>query len=489
MSVCYASEVSVDLPPEQRLLELVQVRLILPSERERFDQLIQRHHYLGNANAIGQVLRYVAEYDGKWVAVLTFCSAALHLKPRDRFLQWDAREVPQRRHLIAQNSRFLILPSTGRWPNLASKILKLVCQGLCEDWNQRFGHPVLLVETFVDPQRFRGTCYRAAGWEALGRTQGFRRRDQDYYQNTKHPKELWIRPLVRNALKELRAKQLPPELLVGAPEPPPPPPIVETRQMDEFYEFIRPRLSDPRKAKGVRYPIASIVSLAVLAIASGCQGPHAIAKFAESLNHGQRRRLRCRHRKNSPRLFDVPCERTFDRLLKVIDSEQLKEACAGWMATLDPRALKVLHFDGKVLKNTDPSPARLHKDRQLAQAAQRIDTPAEDQKPKANKALTLVNFQTPEQRMVDQIAVPCDTNEEAAVAAHLPKMDLKGVCVIADAAHTVKANCHQLTQVQGADYILFLKGNQPTAFAKAKSLLGGDIPPSGRNTGQGTRPD
>jgi hypothetical protein len=91
----------------------------------------------------------------------------------------------------------------------------------------------------------------------------------------------------------------------------------------------------------------------------------------------------------------------------------------------------------------------------------------------------LVNFQTPQQRLIDQIAVPRDTNEEAAVAAHLPKMDLKGIIVIADAAHTVKANCWQLTQMQGAEYILFLKGNQPKAFAKAKQLLSGDIPPSG----------
>jgi hypothetical protein len=115
----------------------------------------------------------------------------------------------------------------------------------------------------------------------------------------------------------------------------------------------------------------------------------------------------------------------------------------------------------------------------LAQAATRIDTPLEQQKPKAEKALALVNFQTPEQRLVDQIAVPRDTNEEAAVAAHLPKMDLTGVLVIADAAHTVKANCWHLTQEQGAEYLLFLKGNQPRAFAKAQQLLAGDIPPSG----------
>jgi len=81
--------------------------------------------------------------------------------------------------------------------------------------------------------------------------------------------------------------------------------------------------------------------------------------------------------------------------------------------------------------------------------------------------------------LVDQIAVPRDTNEEAAVAAHLPKMDLAGVLVIADAAHTVKANCQHLIQEQGADYLFFLKGNQPHAFAKAKQLLPGDIPPSG----------
>lgn len=81
---------------------------------------------------------------------------------------------------MAQNSRFLILPATGRWPNLASRILKLVCDRLPEDWRRHFGHPVLLAETFVDPQRFRGTCYKAAGGLALGQTKGFERCGQDY---------------------------------------------------------------------------------------------------------------------------------------------------------------------------------------------------------------------------------------------------------------------------------------------------------------------
>jgi hypothetical protein len=96
----------------------------------------------------------------------------LHLKPRDQFLHWPARQVKERRHLVAQNSRFLVLPATGRWPNLASRVLKLVCARLPQDWQEQFGHPVLLVETFVDPERFKGTCYRAANWQALGATRG-----------------------------------------------------------------------------------------------------------------------------------------------------------------------------------------------------------------------------------------------------------------------------------------------------------------------------
>ena len=95
----------------------------------------------------------------------------------------------------------------------------------------------------------------------------------------------------------------------------------------------------------------------------------------------------------------------------------------------------------------------------------------------------LVNFQTTDQRLIDQIAVPQDTNEEAAVAAHWPKMDLKGVCVSADAAHTTKANCRQITQDRQGDYLFTLKANQPHALAKAQQAFTGDFPPSGSLVG------
>ena len=480
MSICYANHIEPQWPVEQRLLQEVSVRLLKSSERKRFDQLLQKEHYLHNPNSVGQVLRYVAEYQGEWVGILTFCSSALHLKPRDQFLHWSARQVRQRRHLIAQNSRFLILPSTGRWPNLASRILKLTCQRLPDDWQEAFGHPVLLAETFVDPQRFRGTCYRAAGWQLLGKTQGFKRNGQDFYLDTQHPKQLWLRPLCRKALKQLRAEQLPPELQTHQLPLPPEVPVT-TKQMDSLWDFVRGHLPDPRECRGIRYPIGTLVSLTTLAIGAGCTGPHAIWKFVRSLNHGQRRRLRCPRTKDCLNQYDVPCERTFTRFLNAVDPDSLSKVFCQWMAHLNPEPPTLLHFDGKVLKNTEPAPPKLEEDQALEEASARIETPKSEQKPTANKALTLVNFQTPEQQLIDQIAVPSDTNEEAAVAAHLPKMDLTGVIAIGDAAHTVKANCLNLSQLLGADYLFFLKGNQPNAFAKAKTLLRGDFPPSDPN--------
>jgi hypothetical protein len=155
----------------------------------------------------------------------------------------------------------------------------------------------------------------------------------------------------------------------------------------------------------------------------------------------------------------------------------------GWMQAEDPAPLQVLHVDGKVVKNAQPAPPRSLAQQAEAASAQPCEVPAELQKPKADKALMLVNFQTTQQRLVDQVAVARDTNEEASVAVHLPQMDLAGVCLTADAAHTIKANCRQLTQGNGAEFFLFLKANQPLALAKAEQLLPGILPPSDHHGG------
>jgi hypothetical protein len=104
-------------PPEPLLLEGVTVRLMADSERERFDQELAAKHYLKNGRAVGRVLRYVAEYQGQWVALLVFSSPAFHIKLRDQWLHWSPRQVKERRHLIAQNARFLVLATPRQWPN------------------------------------------------------------------------------------------------------------------------------------------------------------------------------------------------------------------------------------------------------------------------------------------------------------------------------------------------------------------------------------
>lgn len=119
-------------------------------------ELLTDELYLKNPMAVGQVPHHVAEYEGRWVALLVCSSAALHLKPRNRWLKWSAGQVKERRHLIAQNARFLVLASAGDWPNPASCVLKLTGERLSQDWSQHLGHPVLARDTFVARQCFRG---------------------------------------------------------------------------------------------------------------------------------------------------------------------------------------------------------------------------------------------------------------------------------------------------------------------------------------------
>jgi hypothetical protein len=129
-------------------------------------------NYLGFGSLIGEGLRYVAVYKGYWLALLGWSSAALHCGARDKWINWSSMLRKQRLFLIANNTRFLILPSINI-KNLASKILALNIKRLSQYWQERFNHPIILAETFVDPRYFKGVCYNVAGWMCLGETRGF----------------------------------------------------------------------------------------------------------------------------------------------------------------------------------------------------------------------------------------------------------------------------------------------------------------------------
>jgi hypothetical protein len=157
---------------------------------------------LGAIPRVGQTLRYVAQHGDTWVALLSFSAASLKCAARDRWIGWDARLQYGRLKLIANNSRFLILPDWHR-PNLGSKVLALSQRRLPVDWLAHFGHLLLLLETFVDPQRFHGTVYRAANWTCLGLTQGFRRTAGGYSAQPQTPKQVSVRALHAHARQRL----------------------------------------------------------------------------------------------------------------------------------------------------------------------------------------------------------------------------------------------------------------------------------------------
>jgi len=200
--------VSIDQTPlraalwEIRPLEFRLVRRT--SEEPLFNSLIEEHHYLGYVQPVGEHVKYLVYAKGRPVACLAWCSAPRHLGPRDRFIGWSQDARRRNVRFIAYNTRFLIMP----WvevPHLASHILGRMAWWLSEDWERLYHHPLHFLETFVDPRRFRGTCYRAANWVVLGRTQG-RGHNAPTKKRTVPIKEILGYPLSRH-FRELLGSQ------------------------------------------------------------------------------------------------------------------------------------------------------------------------------------------------------------------------------------------------------------------------------------------
>jgi hypothetical protein len=160
-----------------------------------FNSLMEHYHYLAYEQPVGEHLKYLAWAQGRPIACLAWSSAPRHLGSRDRYIGWSAEARRRNIRFIAYNTRFLILPWI-RVPHLASHILAKVTRALSADWEQMYGHPVYFAETFIDPGRFRGACYRAANWQPLGLTTG--RGKNDHTNKPNRPiKEVLGLPLAR----------------------------------------------------------------------------------------------------------------------------------------------------------------------------------------------------------------------------------------------------------------------------------------------------
>jgi hypothetical protein len=316
------------------------VRPVRPFEEQRYQQLMQQHHYLGSLSKIGETLWYVAAWGDQWVALVSFSASALKCAARDRWIGWNFRHQYDRLKLIVNNSRFLILPD---WhiPNLGSRILSLCQRRLDTDWQKAFGHPVVLLETFVDPQRFQGTVYKAANWLYVGNTKGFRRIRHGYTATPQSPKMVFIKPLQPDARALLCRAILQPPYRTGGSKI-----MLNAQQMQSLPSFFA-EIPDPRRAQGRRHRLATVLAIAAGASLCGMRGYRAIADWAKSLGKKARQRFGCRYANGR---YIVPSEYILRDLLIRVDPVHIDRALQRWNETYAEED-ESLAIDGKTMCN------------------------------------------------------------------------------------------------------------------------------------------
>ena len=171
-----------------------------------FNSLLEQHHYLAYTQPVGEQVKYLVHAKNQPIACLAFSSAPRHLGSRDRFIGWSAEARRRNIRFIAYNTRFLILPWV-QVPHLASHLLSRIAKAISADWRRLYSHPIYFLETFIDPERFRGTCYRAANWIRLGLTTG-RGKDAPSMQPNRSIKEVLGYPLTKDFRRRLSAMEL-----------------------------------------------------------------------------------------------------------------------------------------------------------------------------------------------------------------------------------------------------------------------------------------
>lgn len=455
------SEVLQELSSDELTLELITD----PKEVTRWNQLVRKHHYLKEHRMVGESLRYVAKLDGKWIALLGWSSAAFHLRARDAWIGWTDSLRKSRRSLVACNARFVLLDPKAKSCHLASQILNLNLKRLSVDWQQHYAHPITLVETFVDPQRFEGTCYRAANWIEIGVTKGFGRSRIDFYQIHDKPKAIFLHPLTAKARQILSAPVMPP---AWAPYERVADPIEYSLSAQQTKSLLHAlgALRDPRRNRGrVHRKIASIVAIATAAMIAGNNNLVDIGEFSQFLNQNQLRSLgaaRCRQ----TRKFLAPSESTIRRVLQRLDPKQLDGIISDWLRShLKDLGIAALAVDGKCVRT-----------------ASKIN----------GESIQLFSALDTQTHIVcRQIKIPAKTNEIPALKDLLDGLDLRGALVSADAINTQKSTAQRLVEENQADYLLVVKANQPKLFeriAKLSTAESGVFSPSGHQSEPRPRP-
>jgi hypothetical protein len=422
---------------EQHVLEHLTVRPLAPHETERFDQLIVQHHYLHRSDLVGEHLRYVAIYHGQWLALAAWCAPTWHLKARDAFIGWTDEQRRTRLPLLANNARLLVLPDCHA-PNLISRFMKLMLARLSADWQTRWGHPLALVETFVDPQLYRGTAYQVSGWTKLGHSAGWKRSAEDFYQKHDRPKQIWVHELVKKACVKLRASTLPPDW-VAVEQNARPRCTAKAPQLRSLVQTLRAEVPECRSKRGLAFPIAGMLALIAQATFSGVRrGPQDLADYAATLGQGQLRALGFRCDKQTDRVR-CPGVTPFRDVLTGVDAAALERALLVWQEQLlGPAQDNLVIVDGKTLRHAH---------------------------------LELVSAVNGQGRWLGTVPVPEGRNEIPAARQLLTQVSLHHKTTLADALHTQLETAQQILFEGGGDYALTVKANQKQLVQTLATLL------------------
>jgi hypothetical protein len=346
---------------------------------------------------------------------------------------------------VVNNSRFLVLPERQRYPNLASRVLALTLKRLSADWQQQWEHPVVLVESYVDESQYRGTCYRACGFEAVGLTAGYGRSSRDYYEEHGQPKQLYLRQLRPHALRILHQGRLPADLAEHEEKVSGPCPLRATHlgSLLEVFEEFR----DPRRGHGLRHRQPFVLACAAVAMLMGAGGYEAFEDECHKLSQRQLRALGCRQDPKTGR-YRAPSDTTFFRVLNRLDAAEFDLRMGQWMMAQEISILQGLAIDGKCLRGsarTDGKPLQL-----LSAVSHR---------------LRLTVAQQPIEEKSNEIPAL------QPLLRKLPKGAVEGSLITADALQCQQESSRLVTQELGADYLWGLKGNQSGILDKAQHRL------------------
>ena len=425
------------------------VRPIRADERARFDATLDEHHWLGR-RLVGETMRYVAlGPEDEWLAVLGFGAAALACKPRDRFIGWSDEQHFARLRYVTNNQRFCVLPA-GRRKNLASNVLAKTLKRLSGDFEVRWGHPVVMVETFVDPSRHLGTCYTAGGFALLGRTLGYGRSGGSYHHHGRS--KLTFGRLLRRDARAILTAQFDHPLLTRGSRP-----VIDLNSLDfdsdDGLLAALDQIVDHRKRRGVRHSLPSLLAIATAATLAGARSVQAIGEYAADCPQSVLERLGAKFHPVRRR-YVAPHADTIRRALAAVDASALDEVVGAWLfrqvraGHLDHDQL-VLALDGKSMRGALRADGRaVHLFAAMVHGAGIV---------------------------VGQHEVDHKSNEITAFKPLLESLDLSGALVTADAMHTQREHARWLVEDKGADYLFQVKDNQPGLLAACQAIDDGQF--------------